>query len=50
MNLSENVTFTYLSTYGNFGWRDGGDDNSYEHSMVLVASSPTTCSTSPRAT
>jgi hypothetical protein len=36
--LGDNVTFTYLSTYGNFGWRDGGDDNSYEHSCVLVAS------------
>ncbi len=35
--INDNVTFTYLSTYGNFGWRDGGDDNSYEHSMVLVA-------------
>jgi hypothetical protein len=37
-NLGENVTLTYLSTFGNFGWRDGGDDNSYEHSIVLVAS------------
>jgi hypothetical protein len=35
--INDNVTFTYLSTYGNFGWRDGGDDNSYSHSMVLVA-------------
>jgi hypothetical protein len=34
--LAEDVTFTYLNTYGNFGWRDGGDDNSYSHSCVLV--------------
>ena len=33
--LAEDVTFTYLNTYGNFGWRDGGDDNSYSHSIVL---------------
>lgn len=36
-NVSDNITFTYMSTYGNFGWRDGGDDNSYQHSMVLIA-------------
>jgi hypothetical protein len=36
-NISDSVTFTYINTYGNFGWRDGGDDNSYEHSMVLTA-------------
>jgi hypothetical protein len=35
--INDDVTFTYLSTYGNFGWRDGGDDNSYSHAMVLVA-------------
>jgi hypothetical protein len=33
--LAEDVSFTYLNTYGNFGWRDGGDDNSYSHSIVL---------------
>jgi hypothetical protein len=33
--LAQSVTFTYMNTYGNFGWRDGGDDNSYSHSMVL---------------
>ena len=33
--LAEDITFTYMNTYGNFGWRDGGDDNSYSHSMVL---------------
>jgi hypothetical protein len=37
-NVSDDITFTYMSTYGNFGWRDGGDDNSYAHSCVLVAS------------
>jgi hypothetical protein len=36
--LTDNVTFTYMNTYGNFGWRDGGDDNSYSHSMVLTVS------------
>lgn len=30
--LSDDVTFTYISTAGNFGWR--GDDG-YSHSMVL---------------
>ncbi|MCC6491520.1 MAG: porin [Pirellulales bacterium] len=36
-NISDAVTFTYMNTYGNFGWRDGGDDNSYSHSAVLTA-------------
>lgn len=36
-NINDDVTFTYMNTYGNFGWRDGGDDNSYSHSMVLTA-------------
>ena len=36
-NLNDSVTFTYLNTYGNFGWRDGGSKNSYSHSMVLTA-------------
>ena len=35
--LTEGATFTYIVTYGNLGWRDGGDDNSYAHSCVLVA-------------
>lgn len=35
IELTENITFTYLNTYGNFGWRDFGGDDSYEHSMVL---------------
>jgi hypothetical protein len=34
--LADDISFTYLSTYGNFGWRDGGDENSYSHSMVLT--------------
>jgi len=36
-DLADDVTFTYLNTYGNFGWRDGGSKNSYSHSMVLSA-------------
>ena len=24
-DVNDNVTFTYLNTYGNFGWRDGGE-------------------------
>ncbi len=35
--ISDDVTFTYIVTYGNLGWRDGGDSNSYVHSCVLVA-------------
>jgi hypothetical protein len=35
--ITEGLTFTYLNTYGNFGWRDGGGDDSYSHSCVLVA-------------
>jgi hypothetical protein len=31
------LTFTYLNTWGNFGWRDGGGDDSYSHSCVLKA-------------
>jgi len=34
--LADDVAFTYLSTYGNFGWRDEGDDNSYSHACVLT--------------
>jgi hypothetical protein len=37
VDLAEDVTLTYMNTYGNFGWRDGGDDNSYMHSVVLTA-------------
>jgi hypothetical protein len=35
--LAEDVTFTYLNTYGNFGLLDGGSKNSYSHSCVLTA-------------
>ncbi len=34
--LSDSQTLTYMLTWGNFGWRDGGDDNSYSHSIVYV--------------
>jgi hypothetical protein len=34
--LSDSQTLTYMNTYGNFGWRDGGSDNSYSHSIVYV--------------
>ena len=33
--LNDSTTFTYICTFGNFGWRDGGSTNSYQHSMVL---------------
>ncbi len=36
--INDAVTFTYMTTYGNFGWRDGGDDNSLSGSAVVVAS------------
>ncbi len=35
--MGDSTTFTYIVTYGNLGWRDGGDDNSYVHSCVLIA-------------
>jgi hypothetical protein len=35
--LNDNVTFTYISTIGNFGWRDGGSKGSYNHSIVMIA-------------
>jgi hypothetical protein len=43
--LTEGATFTYISTYGNFGWRDGGGNNSYNHSIVLDLNSPRISST-----
>jgi hypothetical protein len=36
-DLTDDVTFTYLNTYGNFGLRDAGGDDSYSHSIVLNA-------------
>ncbi|MGD9635050.1 MAG: outer membrane beta-barrel protein [Pirellulales bacterium] len=35
--LSDNVTFTYMTTIGNFGWRDSGSGGSYNHSIVVIA-------------
>ena len=34
--LADDINFTYLSTYGNFGWRDGGSKNSYSHAIVMT--------------
>jgi hypothetical protein len=34
--LNDNQRLSYMTTYGNFGWRDGGDDNSYQHSVVYI--------------
>jgi Putative beta-barrel porin-2, OmpL-like. bbp2 len=33
---TDDVTFTYICTIGNFGWRDGGSSGSYDHSIVLI--------------
>jgi hypothetical protein len=35
--LADDISLAYYSTYGNFGWRDGGNagDPSYSHSIVL---------------
>jgi hypothetical protein len=33
--LGENVTFTYVSTYGDFGFIGNGRDTSYSHSVVV---------------
>ncbi len=35
--IDDAVTFTYICTAGNFGWRDGGSSDSYNHSIVLLA-------------
>jgi hypothetical protein len=35
--ITDGLSFTYMNTYGNFGWRDGGSDDSYSHSCVLIA-------------
>jgi hypothetical protein len=34
-NLNDSVTFTYITTVGNFGWRSG-DQFGYSHHVVLV--------------
>ncbi len=36
--MVDSVSFTYLLTYGNFGLKDGGGDDSYSHSVVMNAS------------
>ncbi|QDT00531.1 outer membrane beta-barrel protein [Adhaeretor mobilis] len=38
LDISDNLSFTYITTYGNFGARDGGQDDSYSHSIVIAAS------------
>ena len=35
LGLSDDVTLTYINTYGNFGLRDGGNNESYSHSIVF---------------
>jgi hypothetical protein len=35
--LNDSLTFTYICCAGNFGWRDGGSSDSYNHSIVLLA-------------
>ena len=34
-DVTDDVTFTYITSYGNLGARDGGNDDSYAHSIVL---------------
>lgn len=34
VGLGDSVTVTYINTYGNFGARDGGQSDSYSHSIV----------------
>ncbi|MGI9427490.1 MAG: outer membrane beta-barrel protein, partial [Bythopirellula sp.] len=34
LSLGDNVTVTYINTYGNFGLRSGGQNDSYSHSVV----------------
>jgi hypothetical protein len=35
VGLCEDVTVTYMSTYGDFGWLAPGQNNSYSHSVVF---------------
>jgi hypothetical protein len=35
LDLLDSLTVTYILTYGNFGLRDGGADDSYSHSVVF---------------
>ena len=34
-SLCDDVSLTYISTYGDFGWLGGGADDSYSHSVVV---------------
>lgn len=34
IGVGDNMTLTYISTYGNFGLRSGGQNDSYSHSVV----------------
>ena len=34
VNLTDSISVTYINTYGNFGARDGGANDSYSHSIV----------------
>ena len=36
-DLTDKINLAYMGAYGNFGWRDGGGDGSYSHSVVLTA-------------
>jgi len=33
--VSDDISLTYISTYGDFGWLGGGADDSYSHSVVV---------------
>ncbi|QEG36493.1 outer membrane beta-barrel protein [Bythopirellula goksoeyrii] len=35
VDLMDSVNLTYVNTYGNFGLKDGGGDDSYSHSIVI---------------
>lgn len=37
LDLMQDLTLTYMAAYGNFGQRDGGNPDSYAHSIVLQA-------------
>jgi hypothetical protein len=37
VDVAGDVKLSYFNSYGNFGWRDGGGEDSYSHSFVLEA-------------
>ncbi len=37
IELMDSVNLTYINTYGNFGLKDGGGEDSYSHSVVMTA-------------